>query len=93
MPLFSCLRLSLTADLWGPPSYPAHLVPLVTGAKPVGCLGLQLALPFLRDPGRAGDAPAPGLSFRLVLEQPSATRVTLQPREGPQATQTSLRTM
>lgn len=58
--------------------------------KPVCCLSLQEDQPFLRDSGSVGDTPI--LSFLLILEQPSAARISLLSREGPWETQTSLRT-
>lgn len=76
---------------WEPPARPAHLT-LVTGAKPQASVlsERQQDQPFLRDPGNAGEAPV--LSFRPVLEQPSASRINLLPREGPRESQTSFRT-
>lgn len=76
---------------WEPPARPAHLT-LVTGAKPQASVlsEWQQDQPFLRDPGSAGDALV--LSFRPVLEQPSASRINLLPREGPRESQTSFRT-
>lgn len=84
------------SDHWplGPPAHPAHLTLWSQGPtpKPVCLLTeLQQDQPFLSDPGSAGDD-APVLSFPLVLEQPSAARINLLPREGPRESQSSFRT-
>lgn len=73
----------------GPPACPAHLTPVVTGAKPQARAEPQLDPPFVfAEPGRTGDTSVLSL---LVLEQPSAARIDFLRREGPQETQTSLR--
>lgn len=78
--LFSCLGLSLIADLWGRP--PTPLTSCLWSRGPSQCV--VWACSWI--------SPSSEILEGLVLEQPSATRITLQPREGPQATQTSLRT-